>query len=153
METLPHTHLIALTLDVGFAAMTNIGATPAGARRIAPVTGGTFSGARLEGVVLGGADWVVYRHDGVLAVDVRLTLKTADEAAIFLAYTGRFLAAPEVMARFARGTQLEPSEYSLATSAKFKCGHSRYAWLNNVVAVGIGRPTPTGVVYQIFEVG
>jgi Protein of unknown function (DUF3237) len=153
MEQLPHTHLMTLTLDVGFAAMTTVGATPAGMRRIVPVTGGAFAGARLNGVVLGGADWVVNRPDGVMTVDVRLTLTTADDAAIYIAYTGRFLAAPDVMARFGRGAQLEPSEYSLAIIAKFECGDTRYSWLNNVVAVGAGRQTLTGVIYQIFEVG
>jgi hypothetical protein len=153
METLPHSHLMTLTLDVGFAAMTIIGTTPAGTRRIAPVIGGTFTGSRLNGAVLGGADWVVNRPDGVMAIDVRLTLKTADDAAIYLAYTGRFLAAPGAMAKFARGAQLERAEYSLAISAKFECGDLRYAWLNNVVAVGAGQQIPSGVIYQIFEVG
>ncbi|MBC7768714.1 MAG: DUF3237 domain-containing protein [Phycisphaerales bacterium] len=153
MEQLPHTHLMTLTLDVGSAAMITVGATPAGVRRIAPVTGGAFVGARLNGVVLGGADWVVNRPDGVMAVDVRLTLRTADDAAIYIAYTGRFLAAPDAMERFGRGAQLKSSEYSLAISARFECGDTRYSWLNNVVAVGAGRQTLTGVVYQIFEVG
>jgi hypothetical protein len=152
MKTLPHTHLMTLTLDVGFSAMTTIGATPAGVRRIAPVAGGVFTGARLGGVVLGGADWVLNRSDGVMLIDVRLTLKTKDDAAIYLAYTGRFLAAPAAMARFGRGAQLEPSEYSLVMNAKFECGDARYAWLNNVMAAGVGRQTATGVVYEIFEI-
>jgi len=153
MEILPHAHLMSLTLDVGFAAMISIGATPAGTRRIAPVTGGSFTGARFSGTVSGGADWVVHRPDSVMSVDVRLTLNTIDDAAIYLAYTGRFLAAPEAMARFGRGAQLDAAEYSLTVSAKFECGDARYAWLNNVVAVGVGQQTPTGVIYQIFEVG
>lgn len=153
MQTLPHTHLMTLTLDVGFGAMTTIGATPAGLRRIAPVTGGRFDGARLRGEVIGGADWVVNRPDAVMAVDVRLTLRTDDGAAIYLAYNGRFLAAPEVMARFGRGAQLDPSEYSLAVTARLECGDERYRWLNDVIATGVGRQTPTGVAYQLFSIG
>ncbi len=57
------------------------------------------------------------------------------------------------MARFGRGAQLDAAEYSLTISAKFECGDARYAWLNNVVAVGVGQQTPTGVIYQIFEIG
>jgi Protein of unknown function (DUF3237) len=153
METLPHAHLLTLTLDVGFGAITTIGATPAGVRRVAPVTGGTFKGARLCGTVVGGSDWVLHRPDAVMAVDVRLTLRTEDGAAIYLAYNGRFLAAPDVMARFGRGAQLEPSEYSLAVTAKLECGDDRYAWLNDVIAIGVGRQTPTGVVYEVFAIG
>ena len=153
MATLKHNHLTTLTLTVAFDAMTTIGKTPAGLRRIAPVTGGTFSGARLNGVVLGGADWVINRPDAVMAVDVRLTLRTQDDVAIYLSYQGRFLATPEVMARFARGAALAPSDYTLAIVTKFECGDARYAWLNDIVAVGTGEQTATGVVYSIFEIG
>ena len=153
MRTLPHTHLMTLTLEVGFGAMTTIGATPAGLRRIAPVTGGKFEGARVRGAVVEGADWVVNRPDAVMAVDVRLTLRTEDGAAIYLAYQGRFLAAREVMARFGRGEQLDPSEYSLAVTARLECGDDRYKWLNDVIATGVGRQTPTGVIYDLFAIG
>ncbi len=142
-----------MTLTVDFAGMTVIGQTPAGLRRIVPVTGGTFTGERLNGVVLPGNDWVINRHDGVMVIDVRLTLKTDDGAMIFLSYQGRFLANPEAMARFAKGALLEPHEYSLAMTAKFECGDERYAWLNNVVAVGTGEQTADGPVYSIFEIG
>jgi Protein of unknown function (DUF3237) len=153
MADLKHCHLLTLTLDVDFAAMQSIGQTPAGLRRIAPVTGGTFSGERVNGTVLPGADWVINRPDGVMVIDVRLTLKTADGALIYLTYQGRFLAAPEAMARFAKGALLAPADYSLAMTAKLECGDERYAWLNNVIAVGTGTQTVAGPVYEIFEVG
>ena len=143
-----------MTLAVDFAGMVNIGQTPAGLRRIAPVTGGHFDGDRLSGVVLsGGNDWLINRSDGVMAIDVRLTLKTNDGALIYLTYQGRFLAAPNAMARFANGEALNASEYSLAMVAKFECGDPRYGWLNNVVAVGTGERTATGPIYSIFEIG
>jgi hypothetical protein len=153
MTDLKHQHLITLSLDVDFAAMQMIGNTPAGLRRIAPVVGGTFTGARLNGSVLPGADWVINRPDRVMVIDVRLTLKTDDGALIYLTYQGRFLAAAEAMARFAKGALLEASEYSLAIVAKFECGDDRYSWLNNVIATGTGEQTRTGPVYTIFEIG
>ena len=154
MTGLAHTALMTLTLEVGFGAMVTIGAVPAGLRRIAPVNGGTFVGARLRGTVLpGGADWVVNRADGVMVVDVRLTLCTDDGAMIYLTYQGRFVAAPEVMARLRKGALLEPAEYSLAIAARFECGDPRYAWLNDVVAVGTGEQTKQGPVYAIFAIG
>lgn len=130
-----------------------IGATPAGHRRIAPVTGGRFSGDRLNGSVLPGADWVINRADGVMVIDVRLTLRTTEGALIYLAYGGRFLAEPAVMARFAKGELLDQSEYSLVVAAKFECGDERFAWLNNVVAVGTGEQTVSGPIYDFFEIG
>jgi hypothetical protein len=152
MDHLAHKHLITLTLDVDFAAMLVIGKTPAGHRRIAPVTGGHFSGERLAGTVLPGADWVINRPDGVMIIDVRLALKTIDDALIYTSYQGRFLAEPDAMGRFAKGALLDRSEYSLAIAARFECGDERYAWLNNVIAVGTGEQTRAGPIYTIFGI-
>lgn len=154
MTELKYRHLTTLTLTVDFAGMVMIGKTPAGLRRIAPVTGGSFAGERLSGTVLpGGNDWVINRADGVMVIDVRLTLKTDDGAMIYLSYQGRFLAEQEAMARFAKGALLDANEYSLAMTARFECGDEPYAWLNNVVAVGTGEQTATGPIYTIFEIG
>lgn len=154
MSRLTHRHLITLTLTVDFAGMVSIGKTPAGLRRIAPVTGGTFTGERMNGKVLpGGNDWVVNREDGVMVIDVRLTLQTDDGAHIYLSYQGRFLAGSEAMARFSKGAMLEPHEYSLAMVARFECGDERYAWLDNVIAVGTGEQMAAGPVYSIYEIG
>jgi Protein of unknown function (DUF3237) len=153
MDNLKHRHLLTLTLDVDFSGMATIGATAAGVRRIAPVTGGTFTGERLRGTVLPGADWVIVRPDGVLLIDVRLTLETDDDALIYLTYQGRFRATPADMVRFAKGEQLAPDAYSLATVAKFECGSDRHAWLNDTIAVGTGTQTRAGPVYEIFEIG
>lgn len=153
MPELKHRHLLTLSLAVDFAGITTIGQTPAGLRRIASVTGGTFTGERLNGIALPGTDWVVNRPDGVMVIDVRLPLKTDDGAMIYLTYQGRFVAEPEAMARFAKGAVLDAGEYSLVISAKFECGDPRYSWINNVVAVGTGEQTTTGPVYSIFEIG
>jgi Protein of unknown function (DUF3237) len=154
MTELQHSHLVTMTLTVDFAGMVTIGQTPAGLRRIAPVTGGSFVGERLNGQVLpGGNDWLINRADGVMVIDVRLTLKTDDGALIYLSYQGRFLAEPDAMERFAKGIPLDPPEYSLAMVAKFECGDPRYDWLNNVVAVGTGERTATGPIYSIFAIG
>lgn len=149
---LRHRHLFTMALEVDFAGMASIGKTPAGLRRIAPVTGGAFAGDRLSGAVLSGADWVINRPDGVMLIDVRLQLRTEDGAAIYLTYQGRFLAAPEAMQRFGRGALLEPDEYSLAMTARLECGDARYAWLNDMICVGTGTQTPAGPVYELFEV-
>ena len=150
---LPDRHLADLTLDVAFDRMTTIGETPAGLRRIAPITGGSCTGARLNATVVEGADWVINRPDGVMVIDVRLTLQTQDSARIYLTYQGRFLASPDVMARFRRGQLLSPDEYSLAITARFECGMEAYAWLNNAIVVGIGEQTATGPIYRLFEIG
>ena len=75
--------------------MTDVGETPYGRRRIATVTGGTFEGEEIQGTVLPspGGDWLLLRRDGILMLNVRLTLKTDDGHLIYMRYeacgTGR----------------------------------------------------------------
>jgi hypothetical protein len=131
-----------------------IGRTPEGQRIIAPVTGGTFQGERLYGKVLpGGADWVRFRTDGTMKIDVRLTLQTDDGALIYLSYQGRFLATAGAMGQLAQGKTLAAGSYSLVMVAKFECGDERYVWLNDVIAVGIGEQAGFNPVYTIYEIG
>ncbi len=154
VPSLPYRHLLTLRLDVDSAGAAQIGKTPEGRRTIAPVKGGTFDGERLNGIVLpGGADWVRFRTDGTMMIDVRLTLQTSDDALIYLSYQGRFIGAASAMADLARGKILEAGSYSLITVAKFECGDDRYAWLNDVVAVAIGEQSGFNPVYTVFEIG
>ncbi|MFZ4109469.1 MAG: DUF3237 family protein, partial [Polymorphobacter sp.] len=82
-----------------------------------------------------------------------LTLRTDDDALVYLAYQGRFKAEPEAMARFGKGALLSPTEYSLAITAQLECGDVRYAWLNDLVVVGAGEQTRDGPVYTLFAIG
>lgn len=150
---LPHRHLITLTLDVDFAGVVAIGATAAGHRGIAPVRGGRFEGDRLSGTVAPGHDWFVSRTDGALAIDVRLTLSTDDGATLYLAYQGTMRAAPEAMARFRKGERLAQDAYALQVVARLECGDPRYAWVNDMLVIGIGEQTPGGPIYRLFEIG
>src|SRR5439155_14076925 len=76
-------HQLLMTLDVLVAPAQKIGLVPHGTRATAPITSGTFEGPRLRGTVLpGGGDWTLLRADGVLELDLRLTLQTDDGALI-----------------------------------------------------------------------
>jgi hypothetical protein len=131
-----------------------LGNTPNGRRRIAPVSGGGFEGERLRGSVLphAGGDWVLIRPDDSLALDVRLTLKTDDEALIYMTYRGVRHGPAPVMARLARGEQVDPAEYYFRTAPMFETATDRYAWINNIVAVGVGERLMDGVRYEVFEI-
>lgn len=153
MGQLQSRHLTTLHLEVGFSAMTSIGAVPQGRRRIAPILGGRFEGERLTGVVQpGGSDWVINRPDGVMVIDVRITLLTDDAVPVYCSYQGLFRAEADAMARFNRGEQLPDDAYSLRTVTRFESGAPGYAWLNDLLAIGVGRQTVNGPVYEIFEV-
>lgn len=129
-------------------------ATPYGIRKVVPVTGGIFTGERLNGVIepLGGHDWALVRADGTLVLDVRLTLTTDDGARILMTYFGVRSGPAEVLDRLARKEPVDPSEYYFRIAPRFETGSTQYAWLNNVVAVGYGERLDVGPRYTVYEI-
>jgi hypothetical protein len=93
------------------------------------------------------------RPDGVMLIDVRLTLKTNDNILIYLTYQGRFLADADTMRRFGMGELLASADYSLAVVARFECGDERLAWLNDMICLGTGTQTAADPVYEFFKIG
>lgn len=151
MAEIRTTHLFTLTLEV--SGMQQVGATPAGDRRIGLVAGGRFEGRRLRGNVLpGGADWLAVRPDGVTTLDVRLVLETDDSVAIGMTYRGLRHGPAEVMARLNRGEAVDPSAYYFRTAVMFETAAPKYTWLNNAFFIGTGDRKPSGPIYDVFEV-
>ena len=143
--------LFVMRLDV--KPIVIVGETPGPFRRIGIVPSGTFSGERLSGKVLdGGSDWQTVRSDASTTLDVRLVLKTDDDALIGMTYRGLRHGPAEVMDRIARGETVDPSSYYFRSLPMFETAAPKYAWLNGIVAVGIGHRLPSGPVYSVFEV-
>ncbi len=133
----------------------DFGPTPrGGTRRFWPVVGGEFEGPRLRGEMLpDGGDWALYRADGTLEIDARITWRTHDGAFVHVRYGGVRRASPEVQARLARGEPVDPGEYYFRTAPVFETGDARYGWLNDILAVGVGeRVAPGTLRYAIFEI-
>lgn len=64
---------------VKISGMINVGESKRGVRRVIPITGGTFSGPKIKGVVLpGGEDWQLVRPDGDTELNARYLMKTDD---------------------------------------------------------------------------
>lgn len=131
-----------------------LGGTPAGGRRIYPVSGGSFAGDRLNGSVspLIGSDLLLVRADGAFQQDVRLLLVTDDDAHILVTYRGVRRASAEVDQRLSRGDIVDRSEYYLRTTPYFETSSERYGWLNSIVAVAQGGRIPGGVSYEVHEI-
>jgi hypothetical protein len=129
--------LIDLALDTQPA--NNVG-SPGVNRVIVPVSGGTFEGPKLKGTVVGpGGDWIVRRPDGSSVLDVRIILQTDDNQKIYMTYRG-ISYTPQGGAQYWRIVPV------------FETGAEKYAWLNNVVSVGIHRVMPGKVAYRIFQI-
>ncbi len=131
-----------------------IGECPHGNRQIVPVTGGSFEGPRLKGKVLpGGGDWLLVRPDGVGELDVRVTLQTDDGALIYVTYRGYLTKVAELIPRWAAGEQIPHEEYYFVSTPYFETSAAQYAWLQQVVAVGMGSLIQGGgVSYEVFAV-
>src|SRR6266478_5221886 len=144
---------LLMMLQVKVAGAQKIGPVPHGTRLTAPITDGHFEGPRLRGKVLpGGGDWTLLRGDGVLELDLRLTLETDDGALIHMTSFGLRHGPPEVIAALARGESVDPSTYYFRTTPRFETGHQKYAILNRLIAIASGDRRATGPIYTIDEV-
>jgi len=134
----------------------NIGDGPLGRRILFGAAGGSFTGERLRGEVLaGGGDCALFRADGAMALDVRLTLRTHDDALLHMTYGGRWITPSELRADMTdsvRRYQVDPASYYFRTNPLFETGAAQYAWLNDIVCVGVGYLVEGGIAYSVSQV-
>jgi hypothetical protein len=154
IEILKSEPLFVMRLDVGYDEVQRVGLAPAGNRAIFPVHGGAFDGPRVKGRVLPhGGDWVLWRPDGSMLIDVRLALETDDGAVISMAYVGiAYARTPEAAKLFARREVADYDQLYVRTTPRFETSDPRYDWLNRTVAVANGTRTEEGPIYQVFEI-
>ena len=144
---------LLMTLQVAVADPQKIGAVPHGVRVIAPIASGRFEGPRLRGkVVPASGDWTILRGDGVLELDLRVTLETDDGALIDMRSFGLRHGPPDVIAALGRGEKVDPSTYYFRTTPRFETGHPKYAFLNRLLAIATGDRRPEGPIYTIEEI-
>jgi len=144
---------LLMTMQVELAARQTIGMVPHGTRVTAPIASGHFEGPRLRGRVLpGGGDWTLLRADGVLELDLRVTLETDDGALIHMSSFGLRHGPSEVIAALARGENVDPAMYYFRTAPRFETSHTKYAFLNRLLAVSSGDRRAAGPIYSIDEI-
>lgn len=144
-------HLLTLRLDT--APVHGLGAVALGTRTIFPIRGGGFEGPRLRGKVLpGGGDWTLLRPDGILELDLRVTLQTEDDALVYLTFQGLRHGPAEVIAALGRGEDVDPSRYYFRTAPRFETASEQYGFLNKLLAIGSGENRPGGAIHVIEEI-
>ena len=130
-----------------------VGPTPGGYRRTIVINGGRFEGQRVSGEVLGGgSDWQTIRGDGAITMEVKVNLKTDDDALISMSYRSLVHGPVDVMQRMAKGEAVDASSYYFRAQPLFETSATKYDWINRVVAIGVGHRRADGPVYSIFEV-
>jgi hypothetical protein len=121
-----------MVLRLATSATQEIGSTT-----IFPVTGGSFEGERLRGKVLaGGGDWVTGDADGTFELDLRVTLETDDGALIHMTFSGI----------------RDDANHYFRTVPRFETAEPQYAFLNRLLAIGIGEIRADGPVHIIEEI-
>ncbi len=115
----PITTELALELRVEVDAPRPAGNTPDGSRVLIPITGGSFEGPAIAGIVLPGADRLVVRNDGVRFVHALYELEVDDGTIITIENSGP--GNPNGTTR---------------TSPRFVAPEGPHDWLNKSIFVG-----------------
>jgi Protein of unknown function (DUF3237) len=129
-----------------------VGQTPNAFRRVGIVQGGSFEGDRLSGEVVTGNDWQAVRTDSCIKLDVRLVLRTRDDALIVMTYQCLRAGPPSVMEKLDRGEAVDPASYYFRMNSVFETSVPKYDWMNRIIAIGTGHRLPDGPIYSVFEV-
>jgi muconolactone delta-isomerase len=142
-------------LEATLGEPVNLGDTDHGRRRIVPLTGGTFTGPTLNGTLLPGAsaDWQVVLPDGTALGDIRYTLQTDGGDVLYVQSRSTRHGSADVLARLARGEDVDASEYTFRTSTQIETAAADLDWLNKGVFVSVGGRQPSGVIYETYLVG
>jgi hypothetical protein len=137
-----------MDLDVGAPQSVSAGL------RIVPVTGGTITGPALQGELLPGAaaDWLRLEPDGTAHMDVRFTIKAASSSLVYVSYSGIRTGAPDVLERLGRGEAVPPADYYFRVALRFETGAADLAWMNRILAVGVGQRPPKGPRYDVYAI-
>jgi hypothetical protein len=140
--------LFTIALDV---EVLNLGDTPYGSRRVGRFGTGSFEGPILKGtVLLGGACWMLLRHDDALEIEARITLETYDKQHIYMSWKGFRHGPKDVIDRLNRGDAVDPATYYFRTTPFFETSSKRYSWMNRICSIATGTRAAPGRTFQVF---
>jgi len=95
---------------------------------------------------------LLLRDDGVLELDLRITLETDDHALIHMTFQGLRHGPPDVIAALSRGEVIDPARYYFRTLPRFEASTENYAYLNRIITVGVGEVRRDGAIHRIDEI-
>ncbi|MED3690741.1 DUF3237 domain-containing protein [Peribacillus butanolivorans] len=130
-----------------------VGNVGTGIRRVIPITGGTFSGPEIKGIVLpGGADYQMIRYDGMTEALAHYTIQTEEGVLIYVVNKGYRHGPKEIIERMIQGEEVPIGSYYFKTSPLFETGSEEYAFLNRNIFVGEGFRRPSDVQMKFYQV-
>lgn len=117
--------------------------------------GGYVDGPSIKGKILQpSGDWIRRMPNGTNRQDARYTIQTDDNAFIYMEYSGVGKLSKEAGARLGKGEVLGPDEAYFVITLRFQTTSEKYAWLNDIQAVGRMTSLKRGdhIKYEIFSV-
>ena len=122
-------------------------------KRFIAITGGTVHGPKLQGEVLaGGGDWQAIAVDGRTEVYAKYSLKAVDGTIIAVTNPGIRIGPKDVIARLAKGEDVDPALYYFRTTPSFDVRPGPYEWMRNKVFVARGIRKSASVIIDFYEV-
>jgi hypothetical protein len=98
------------------------------------------------------ADWQRVLEDGTALADLRYTLETDKGSVLYVQGHGVRHGSNEVLARLARGEDVDASEYTFRVSVRIETGDPELHWLNKGIFVCVGGRRPGQVIYETYLV-
>ena len=135
------------------ASILDLGPAPFGHRRVVNILDGTVTGEKLSGRILpGGADWQILAADGSADIHARYTIESDAGALVQVDSKGVRHGPPEVLARLAKGDDVDPGLYYFRTVMRFETAHASTFWLNRILALARGVREKNAVRLDVYEV-
>ena len=117
---------------------------------------GWVRGPKINGTILQPTgDWLRVMPGGSRRLDVRLILKTDDDALIYIGFNGVLSINQKNSERLEKGATLTSTDIYFVIAPTFETSHPRYAWLNHIQGIGKVVALKAGegfVTYDIFAI-
>ncbi|MDG0976903.1 MAG: DUF3237 domain-containing protein [Ilumatobacter sp.] len=142
LDAIPADYIGTLSARTNDVDRPTVADGPFGTKVVATVSGATFVGPKINSIAPAGVaagDWLTVLPGGHFALDVRASFRTDDGADIYVTYTGF-------------GTRNPDGTASIRTAPRFETGDERYAWLNKLFCVAVGKTTAKGVEYDVYSI-
>ena len=116
---------------------------PEGTRINFHITGGELNGPKLQGKFRPvGADYTIFRADGVAVLDIRATIETNDGALIYEVGSGLSYIAEDGHERASKGEV--PATTPVRVVIRLSSSHPGYLWVNCLQFIAIAKANSDG---------
>lgn len=81
-------------------------------------------------------EWATMYPDGVIKLDVRMTIKMEDQSLLFYTYSGKMLLNETGLSKWQAGELITPEDARFITNPLVRTDSERYGWMNSTVFIG-----------------